>query len=823
MIYYDINAPTPFPPCVQALLHSLGLPEPAFDHSFQRLADLTAAALHAPGVLIALITADHQLLLSSAGMLATAIPSVQLSQLLSFCQRIQDIRAPLVIDDTRQDSLAHKRLGAPPLDIAACIGVPIPADCGSAIGVLCAIDTQPRRWADDELANLQNLAAVAATELDLRRSLAAQRRLAAQRAAADSIQFHTQALDVVEQAIAIIDLDGTIVFWNRFAETVYGWTAAEALGRNIFELIATEPWPYARLLEQLHGLQSRASQATERLVRRRDGATFPVWSTSVALRNDVGDVVGAVNISSEISARHRAEAALRESEERYQLITENSSDLISLFDEFGRYVYASPSHQQVTGYNPAMLIGASASDFVHPDDRKMLREKLRAQNGRPGLVQITFRYYHADGSLRWCEATITAFQRQSTRYLIGVGRDVTERKRLEAQLQHAQKMESIGRLAGGVAHDFNNLLAAIIGYADLLDEALPPATEARNDLAEIQKAARRAASLTRQLLAFARRQIVAPQPLSLSELILDMDNLLRRLIGENIELTTLPSADLWPIKADPSQIEQVLVNLVVNARDAMPEGGRLIIETANVVLDLAYVHEHISVIPGPYVLLTVSDTGTGMSEEVKRHLFEPFFTTKELDKGTGLGLATCYGIVKQHGGNIWAYSEIGHGTTIRVYLPCIEDAADRARAETNQQLPCGSETVLLVEDEAAVRALSARVLRAQGYRVIEAANGVEALQIARSAQGAEIALVLTDVIMPQMGGKALVKEILALHPDIKVLYTSGYAENLVIAADQLDERAAFIQKPASPAALARKVRQVLDGGDLDTSEPEAII
>jgi two-component system, cell cycle sensor histidine kinase and response regulator CckA len=251
-------------------------------------------------------------------------------------------------------------------------------------------------------------------------------------------------------------------------------------------------------------------------------------------------------------------------------------------------------------------------------------------------------------------------------------------------------MESVGRLAGGIAHDFNNLLAAIIGYADLVEEALPAGTAAHNDLAEIQKAARRAAGLTRQLLAFARRQVFAPQPLNLSELILDMDKLLRRLIGEDIELLTLAGASLWPVKADPGQIEQVLVNLVVNARDAMPDGGKLIIETANADLDAAYTREHIGVSPGPYVLLTVSDSGVGMSEEVKRHLFEPFFTTKEPGKGTGLGLATCYGIVKQHGGNVWAYSEVGHGTTIKVYLPCAErDAVPPARREAEVLLPRG--------------------------------------------------------------------------------------------------------------------------------------
>jgi PAS domain S-box-containing protein len=1056
MTYHGVDASTAAYPDLAATLSDIGLPDRSPAPALGRIARLAASALGAPIAMLSLIDGEIQLVLSSAGLLASQTEPYPLPQPSRFCQSVQLSRKPLPLADARAHPLAPDGVTIHGRDVVAYLGVPLLTLEGAAVGALCAIDTTPRAWNAGDLAALQDLAALAASEIDLRSTIAeGQRREAAlrteaarmralseltsnyvfslglnadgelvnewmlgiftritgytlqelgtrglweqlfhpddvaivrrmhaaaragqtydqefriitksgetrwireygrpewdtahgrfvrilgaaqditekkraeeavrasqaellalfaamqdvilvidgqgcyrkiapsnpdllyrpapelvgktlhevfppeqadvflahirqaldsgrpvaytyclpvregwrwfastiarmdadtvvmiardvtaQRQAEDAIRFQAHLLDHVEQAVMAADLEGRITFWNRFAEKLFGWRQDEALGQNVFELIVAEPWESGRVARQMQSLRSGSSQSAEYLARRRDGTVFPIWGISAPLRNEAGEIIGTVGVSTDISERKRAEAALRESEERYRLIAENTSDLISMLDEHGCYIYASPSYRQVTGYEPADLIGLPSITHIHPEDHAMLREEWKKQIGGQGITHITFRYRHADGSWRWCEATETSIERQGLRIMIGVGRDVTERKRLESQLQHAQKMESIGRLAGGVAHDFNNLLAAIIGYADLVEEALPPDTSARSDLAEIQKAARRAANLTRQLLAFARRQVFAPHVLNLSDLILDMDKLLRRLIGEDIELSTLPGANLLPIKADPGQIEQVLVNLAVNARDAMPEGGKLIIETTNVVLDTAYAHKHIGVAPGRYVLLSVSDTGIGMSEEVKHHLFEPFYTTKEQGKGTGLGLATCYGIVKQHGGNIWAYSELGYGTTIKVYLPCVESGeAKPARREAEGQLPLGTETVLLVEDEAAVRMLNARVLRAQGYCVIEAANGLEALQLVQADPATAIHLLLTDVVMPQMGGIALTEQLAAIHPGIKVLYTSGYTENLAFAQGRAGVGTGFIQKPASPAALARKVREVLD-------------
>ncbi|MGH2542269.1 MAG: ATP-binding protein, partial [Ardenticatenaceae bacterium] len=336
---------------------------------------------------------------------------------------------------------------------------------------------------------------------------------------------------------------------------------------------------------------------------------------------------------------------------------------------------------------------------------------------------------------------------------------VEELRHAQEQLVHAQKMECVGRLAGGVAHDFNNLLTPIMGYAQLAIMALSSSgnDKMRTNLIEIQKAAERASNLTRQLLAFSRRQINEPKVFGLNTMIVDMDKMLRRLIGEDIELATLPQPDLGMVEIDPGQMEQVLMNLVVNARDAMPTGGKITIETANVTLDAEYARRTPDVTPGEYVALTVSDTGTGMTEEVKAKIFEPFFTTKEDGKGTGLGLATCYGIAKQNGGHIAAYSELGHGTTFKVYLPRIEGEANASAPVRNDagEMPRGTETVLLVEDEQAVRELGARVLQEQGYAVIEASNGVEALQFVEEHPELQIDLLLTDVVMPQMGGREL--------------------------------------------------------------------
>jgi nitrogen-specific signal transduction histidine kinase/CheY-like chemotaxis protein len=392
-----------------------------------------------------------------------------------------------------------------------------------------------------------------------------------------------------------------------------------------------------------------------------------------------------------------------------------------------------------------------------------------------------------------------------------VTQDITERRQLEEQFRQSQKMDAFGQLAGGVAHDFNNLLTIINGYSDLLLDSLPPGDPNRELLSEIHKAGERSAGLTRQLLAFSRQQILAPRVLDLNEVVADMDRMLRRLIGEDVELRTVPAAELDSVRADPGQLEQVIVNLVVNARDAMPKGGQLTIETANSTIDESSTVAHAVVPPGSYVLLMVSDTGVGMDAETQARIFEPFFTTKERGKGTGLGLATVYGIVKQSGGYILVYSELAHGTTFKVYLPRVAAPADpviAAAAKPSGSLQ-GSETILVTEDQEEVRNLIRRMLQMRGYNLLVAASGQEALLLADTRPG-EIDLLLTDVVMPGIGGRELALLLGPKHPHMKVLFLSGYTDESIVHRGLLAPGLAFLQKPFSADALARKVRAVLD-------------
>jgi nitrogen-specific signal transduction histidine kinase len=401
--------------------------------------------------------------------------------------------------------------------------------------------------------------------------------------------------------------------------------------------------------------------------------------------------------------------------------------------------------------------------------------------------------------------------------MIGACEDITERKRaeeentaLQEQLRQSQKMEAIGRLAGGIAHDFNNLLTVIKGYSQLSLVEIKEGDPLKLNIEEIRRAADRAADLTRQLLAFSRRQIMEMKVLDLNDLLKNLDKMLRRVIGEDIELFTLLAEDLGRVNTDPGQTEQVVMNLSVNARDAMPEGGKLTIETANVDLDDAYARNHVAVTPGRFVMISVSDTGVGMTPEVRDRVFEPFFTTKEKSRGTGLGCSTVYGIVKQSGGNIWVYSEPGKGTTFKIYLPRVDEPLEKLgeRVEV-KEIPRGTETILIVEDEEEVRKLAVRILERQGYKVLEASQGLDAFIIAEKYEDL-IHLLVTDVVMPKISGRELADRIAEIRPEIKVLYMSGYTDNAIVHHGVLREGIKFIQKPFTVEGLARKVREVLD-------------
>lgn len=455
------------------------------------------------------------------------------------------------------------------------------------------------------------------------------------------------------------------------------------------------------------------------------------------------------------------------------------------------------------------------ADRIHPDDRQAVLETIEQamQSGTEFSVQN--RALWPDGTVRWLSGSGRIHLDEHGKPICGVGisLDVTERHALEQQYRQSQKMEAVGQLAGGVAHDFNNLLTVILGYAGLLAEEYEEGDPRRRDVDEIRQAGERAAALTRQLLAFSRRQVLQSTIVDLNALTHSLVNMLRRLIGEHIELTLTLSSALGAVKTDPGQLEQVIMNLTVNARDAMPDGGRLTVETANVDLDEAYGKGHglDAFSGGRFVMLAVSDTGVGMDEATQRRIFEPFFTTKPRDQGTGLGLATVYGIVKQSGGYVWAYSEPGRGTTFKIYLPRVDEPAARM-SETHvpdAAIGRGSETIMLVEDEDSVRALSRTVLERLGYRVLVAANPQEALAM-MATHSEPIDLLLTDIMMPGDTGPELFRRLSAVRPTTRVLYTSGYADQAIISRGVLEAGAPFLQKPFSVAALARKVREVLD-------------
>jgi two-component system cell cycle sensor histidine kinase/response regulator CckA len=509
---------------------------------------------------------------------------------------------------------------------------------------------------------------------------------------------------------------------------------------------------------------------------------------------------------------HRIRRLLLEREELFRVITENAADMIAVVDTKGRFLYSSPAYERILGYAADELRQTTVFDQIHPADCALLFEATQAKRSSGNGRRVEYRIRHRDGN--WCmlESTTSAIvnaQGEVQRFVI-VNRDITARKSLEDQFRQSQKMEAVGRLSGGIAHDFNNILGVIIGYAEILQEKLEPGNRFRGCADEILLAGRRAASLTRQLLAFSRQQVLASRVLELNAVIADTEKMLRRVIGEDIELNTNLSSELGRVKADQSQIEQVILNLAVNARDAMPEGGTLTITTENTELDTVAVRRYsYPVKPGRYVLLSVNDTGVGMDVETQARIFDPFFTTKEKAQGTGLGLSTVYGVVKQSDGYIHVNSEIGVGTTFKIYLPLLDQPADPEPGRTESKPPQGgAETILLVEDEDMLRTLTRNVLELLGYAVLEAANGQHACALSEQ-QVSPIDLLLTDVVMPGMNGPALAQRLMASRPGLKILYTSGYTGQ-GIGQGVLPELCHFIPKPFTREDLARKIREVLD-------------
>ena len=549
------------------------------------------------------------------------------------------------------------------------------------------------------------------------------------------------------------------------------------------------------------------------MLRQYTGEEFDSLHMSLAMRGLVGMVLlfDLYTIYQQFQI-YRIRHQLVEREELFRLISENAMDMIAVVDPDGRRLYNSPAFARILGFTDDELAGTSFYAHVHPDDVHTAQQAVKQATATNPGGTVQYRMRHKDGTWHTIESGASAILNQQGKVekFVVVNRDVSEQRQLEEKFRQAQKMEAVGRLSGGVAHDFNNLLGVIIGYAEFLQESLDPENDLRSSVDEILKAGKRAASLTRQLLAFSRQQVLDPKVLDVNVVVLDMDKMLRRLIGEDIELSTVLGPDLGRLKADQSQLEQVLLNLVVNARDAMPQGGKLLIDTQNMIMDEAFVRRYpYPVQPGPYVCLTVTDSGIGMDAETKARAFEPFFTTKEKGKGTGLGLSTVYGVVKQSGGYIDIYSAPGAGTTFKIYLPRVDDALTADAPIGAATSFTGSETILLAEDESSLRTLTRNTLELCGYKVLEAKDGLEALEVSERFKG-PIDLLLTDMVMPGMGGRQLAQELTRRRPEIRLAYMSGYTGQTVGSQGPVDPGSVFLLKPFTRELLTRKIREALD-------------
>jgi PAS domain S-box-containing protein len=660
-------------------------------------------------------------------------------------------------------------------------------------------------------------------------------------------------LDLAHDAIMVRRTDGTLLFWNRGAETLYGWPKHEALGRASHDLLKTRlPEPIDRILTQL----GDADRWEGELVHtKRDGTTVIV-SSRWASRREPNGQMEILEINTDITQQKEAEERLRNlNQELEQRVTERTAELRRSNDQLrqstDRYRFLADSMPHIVWTTKP---DGSAEYFnrrwheyggrfegenlgwhtaVHTDDLARVTQKWQAalQTGRS--YEVECRLQSAENAYRWHLVRALAMRSDDGAIVQWVGTctdindqkasadllertnrelrdEIARRQAVEEQLLQSQKMEAIGRLAGGVAHDFNNLLTIIIGHGRLLQAEVEWDSSMQERVTQLLNAADRAAGLINQLLAFSRKQIAQPRPLNLNTIVENAGKMLRRVISEDIRLITNLSQDLGSTKADPGQIEQVLLNLIINAKDAMPRGGQITIETANVELDAGYTDTHLGLTPGKYVMLAVSDTGVGMDAALQARIFEPFFTTKEVGKGTGLGLSTVYGIVKQSGGDITVSSKPGAGATFKVYLHRFVDVAESAVTPIPiEGMPRGNETVLLVEDEAILRKLARDILVRQGYTILECSGGNEALDYCAKYHG-PIDLVLTDVVMPGLTGGELGRKLQRLYPQIKILYMTGYTEDTVVHHGVVNAGVRLLQKPFTPQILTRKVREVLD-------------
>jgi PAS domain S-box-containing protein len=631
------------------------------------------------------------------------------------------------------------------------------------------------------------------------------------------LEFQEHAVEVSRvlqwfpDAAAVLDKEGRIVWFNPRAVSLFGHDSGDVMGQTAEILLSDRSISEWR--NRIGNASSDFPGSHEVIVTRckkKDGTEFSAEVSFGSAFGVTGHTLVVIReLLSEVTRRKTAEDQLR----KLSRALEQSPVIVVITDTRGDIEYVNPKFTAVTGYSLEEVVGRNPrilkSGKMPPEVYTEIWETITAGKEWRG----EFLNRKKDGTLYWEYASLSGItdSQGAITHFVAVKEDITERKRLEEQLLQAQKMEAIGRLAGGIAHDFNNLLTVITGYSELLLDRLSNTDPRRQEVDQIKRAGERARALTSQLLAFSRRQPRTLQILNLNKVVRDMEKMLRRMIGEDIRLITALQPDLGAVKGDPGQIEQVLMNLAVNARDSMPNGGSLTIETADVHLDETYVRSHIAGTVGRYVMLAVSDTGCGMPPEVRSRIFEPFFTTKESGKGTGLGLSTVYGIVKQNSGFVWVYSEPGQGTAFKIYFPCVETERPAVPLSglSAADVATGSETVFVVEDEEALRSLMARVLTTAGYSVVEAPNGEKALLECRRFER-PIHLLMTDLVMPGINGGELAQRAAGIHPEMKVLFLSGYTDATLGKNEILDPKIHYLQKPFGPAELLAKVREVLD-------------
>jgi PAS domain S-box-containing protein len=631
--------------------------------------------------------------------------------------------------------------------------------------------------------------------------------------AASEREYHTErerlftaVVDSSNDAIITKALDGTITSWNRAAERLFGFTSAEAVGKPIDIIVP----PDRR--DEVHSILARVGRG-ERIqhyeTRRvhKEGREVDVSLSVSPIHSAAGETVGASKTVRDITEGKRAQRALGQEIEERQRVFETSHDLILVTDTKGNFVQVSPSAMTILGYDPAEMIGHSAVEFIHPDDLKSTRNEMRAARRGQNKRNFETRYVHKDGhaiALNW-----TGTWSEPVRRHFFIGRDLTEKQVADAQIRQAQKMDAVGQLTGGVAHDFNNILTVITGTIGILEEAVADQPDLVAIARLIDEAAERGANLTKHLLAFARKQPLQPTEVDVNRLALEAVKLLHPTLGEHIEITPMLADDAWTAMVDPNQLTTAILNLALNARDAMPNGGKLALETRNVYLDESYAGMQSEVTVGHYVMVAVSDSGTGIPPALLEKVFDPFFTTKEVGKGTGLGLSMVFGFVKQSGGHIKIYSEEGHGTSVKIYLPRATGMAQTAaEAQLSSTIEGGNEAILVVEDDAMVRRYVMTQIESLGYTTYEAANAAEALAVIDTS--ATIDLLFTDVIMPgTMNGRQLVDEALKRRPALNILYTSGYTENAIVHHGRLDSGVLLLAKPYRKSELARMIRMAL--------------